>query len=183
MKVILRPGTPEDAAPCGQIWFEAFRSIAAEHNFPGAFASAEVAIGLIETCLSHPELYSVVAESDGRVLGSNFVDERNPIAGIGPITVDPAVQNQTIGRQLMLDVLARCAQRGVAGVRLVQSAYNNVSLCLYTNLGFETREMLSKIDGEPLGIGFPDMRCGPPSKATCLRATRCATGAWPQSWR
>jgi ribosomal protein S18 acetylase RimI-like enzyme len=115
--------------------------------------------------LAHPGVYSVVAECDGRVLGSNFLDERNPIAGIGPITVDPAVQNQSIGRQLMFDVLARGAQRGVAGVRLVQSAYNNRSLCLYTKLGFETRELLSRLNGDLLGIRFVGYEVRPAVKA------------------
>jgi len=165
MRVILRPGTPEDAEACGVICFEAFKSIAAEHNFAGAFPSAEVATGLMMRALAHPGIYSVVAESDGKVLGSNFLDERNPIAGIGPITIDPAVQNQTIGRQLMFDVLARGAQRGVAGVRLVQSAYNNRSLCLYTKLGFETRELLSRLNGDPLGIRFVGYEVRPAVKA------------------
>ena len=165
MRVILRPGAPEDAEACGAICFEAFKSIAAEHNFPGAFPSAEVATGLMMRALAHPGIYSVVAESDGKVLGSNFLNERNPIAGIGPITIDPAVQNQTIGRQLMFDVLARGAQRGVAGVRLVQSAYNNRSLCLYTKLGFETRELLSRLNGDPLGIRFVGYEVRPAVKA------------------
>jgi len=165
MRVILRPGTPEDAEACGAICFEAIKSIAAEHNFPRPFPSAEVATGLMARRLAHPGHYSVVAESAGKVLGSNFLDERNPIAGIGPITVDPAVQKQTIGRQLMFDVLARCAQRDVAGVRLVQSAYNNRSLCLYAKLGFETREPLSKLGGEPLGISFAGYAVRPAVKA------------------
>jgi GNAT acetyltransferase-like protein len=92
---------------------------------------------------------------DGRVVGSNFLDERNPIAGIGPISVDPAVQNQTVGRQLMLAVVERAAQRKFAGVRLVQAAYHNRSLCLYTKLGFETREPLSKMDGAPIDQQIP----------------------------
>jgi hypothetical protein len=75
------------------------------------------------------------------------------------------VQNQTIGRQLMFDVLARCAQRSVAGVRLVQPAYNNRSICLYTKLGFETRELLSKLSGDPLGIRFPGYQVRPAVKA------------------
>jgi len=33
----------------------------------------------------------------------------------------------------------------------VQAAYHNRSLCLYTKLGFETRETLSKMDGPPIG--------------------------------
>ena len=165
MRVTLRPGTLEDAEACGAICFEAFKSIAEEHDFPPPFPSAEVVTGLMTRRLAHPELYSVVAESAGKVLGSNFLDERSPIAGIGPITVDPTVQNQTIGRQLMSDVLARCRQRGVAGVRLVQAAYNNDSLCLYTKLGFETRELLSKLNGEPLGIRFPGYEVRPAVKA------------------
>ena len=155
MNVILRPGTSEDAAACGTICFEAFNAIASEHNFPWDLPSAEVGIGLIRGLFSNPGIYSVVAEQDGKVVGSNFLDERNPIAGIGPITVDPDSQNQTIGRRLMLDVLERCAQRGVAGVRLLQSAYHNRSLCLYTKLGFETRETISKLNGPALGITFP----------------------------
>ncbi len=99
--------------------------------------------------LSNPGFYSAVAELDGKIAGSNFLDERNPISGVGPISVDPAVQNQTIGRQLMLAVMERSAERGFAGIRLVQAAYHNRSLCLYTKLGFETRETLSKIDGAP----------------------------------
>jgi predicted N-acetyltransferase YhbS len=154
MSVILRRGTSADAAACGTICFEAFKSIAAEHNFPWDFPSAEAATGLMKTLLPHPGFYSVVAERDGKVVGSNFLDERSPIAGIGPITVDPASQNQTIGRRLMRDVLDRCTHRGVPGVRLLQSAYHNRSLCLYTKLGFETRETVSKLDGPPLGIAF-----------------------------
>jgi predicted N-acetyltransferase YhbS len=155
MSVILRPGVPADAAACGAICFEAFKSIASAHNFPPDFPSAEIATSLMKMLLAHPGVYAVVAERDGKVLGSNFLDERGPIAGIGPITVDPAAQNRAIGRRLMLDVIERCARRGVAGVRLLQSAYHNRSLCLYTKLGFETRETVSKLDGKPLGISLP----------------------------
>jgi predicted N-acetyltransferase YhbS len=54
---------------------------------------------------SNPGFYSVIAEMDGKVVVGNFLDERNPIAGIGPITVDPTVQNQTVGRQLNISDL------------------------------------------------------------------------------
>ena len=155
MDFTLRPGRPEDAEACGVICFEAFRSISSEHNFPWDFPSAEIASGLMKNLLAHPGIYSVLAERDGKVVGSNFLGERNPIAGIGPISVDPAVQNRTIGRHLMLDALERCALRKVPGVRLLQSAYHNRSLCLYTKLGFETRETISKLDGPPLGMTFP----------------------------
>jgi len=130
----------------------------------------------MKTLLAHPGVYAVVAVRDGRVVGSNFLDERGPIAGIGPITVDPASQNRTIGRHLMLDILERCARPGVPGVRLLQSAYHNRSLCLYTKLGFETRETVSKLNGPPLGINFPGYAVRPAAQsdlsacnALCMR--------------
>ena len=155
MNAKLRPGTREDAVACGQIDFEAFKSISSQHNFPWDFPSIEIATGVVNMMLSNPGFYSVIAEMDGKVVGSNFLDERNPIAGIGPITVDPAMQNLTVGRQLMSSVMERAAQRKFAGVRLVQAAYHNRSLCLYTKLGFETREPLSKMDGAPIEKRIP----------------------------
>jgi GNAT superfamily N-acetyltransferase len=105
--------------------------------------------------LTHPGFYSVVAEIDGRVAGSNFLDERSDIVGVGPITVDPDIQGGGIGRLLMEDCLNRVAERGFPGVRLVQEAYNGVSLSLYTKLGFETREPLVLMQGDPLKKEIP----------------------------
>src|SRR3984893_2153973 len=169
MSIVLRSGTPMDAAVCGPICFEAFKVIDDEHNFPWDFPSAEVATGLLTMMLSNPGFYSVVVANEGKVVGSNFLDERGPIAGVGPITVHPASQNQTIGRRLMSAVLDRASERHAAGVRLLQSAFHNRSLCLYTKLGFETRETISKMTGAPLGLKFPgyDVR---PARATDLAA-------------
>src|SRR6185437_13586357 len=147
MGIVLRPGTPQDAALCGPICFEAFKAINDTHNFPPDFPSAEIATSLLTMMLTNPGFYGVVAEQGGKIVGSNFLDERGPIAGVGPITVDPASQNQTAGRQLMGAVLDRARERNAAGVRLLQAAFHNRSLCLYTKLGFETRETISKIYG------------------------------------
>ena len=95
--VKLRAGTQADAVPSGTICYEAFRAVCTQHNFPPDFPSAEVVSGLLSTLLAHPQFYSVVAELDGRIVGSNFVDERSCICGVGPITVDPTVQNGGIG--------------------------------------------------------------------------------------
>src|SRR5215468_1852097 len=110
MPLILRPGRPEDAAMCGTICYEAFKTIAEQHNFPTNYSSPEVAIERMMTRLTHPGMYAVVAELDGRVVGSNFLDERSAIAGLGPITVDPAVQNRKIGRELMENAHARAEE-------------------------------------------------------------------------
>ena len=55
---------------------------------------------------SHPGIYCVVAETDGRIVGSNFLDERSPIAGVGPITVVPGGQNRGVGGRLMQTALS-----------------------------------------------------------------------------
>ena len=92
MNLVLRPGRPEDSTACGFICYEAFKAISDRHNFPPDFPSPEVAIGLLTSVLARKDVYSVVAEIDGRVVGSNFL-WGNSIGGVGPITVDPAVQN------------------------------------------------------------------------------------------
>lgn len=153
--VTLRRGKLEDAKICGEICYNAFKTISGEHNFPPDFPSPEVAISVMSELLAHPKFHGVVAELDGRVVGSNFVDERTVIAGIGPVTVDPTVQNRSIGRELMQHVLARAAQQRFPGVRLVQAAYHGRSLSLYTKLGFVTREPLSTMQGQPLGMQIP----------------------------
>jgi predicted N-acetyltransferase YhbS len=155
MHIKLRRGTEEDAKACGAICYAAFKTIAEQHNFPPDFPSPEVTTALLSRLLVHPSFYGVVAEFDGRVVGSNFVDERSTIAGIGPITIDPAVQNRTIGRQLMQHILDRVAQQRFPGVRLVQAAYHNRSLALYAKLGFVAREPLSTMQGSPLGVQIP----------------------------
>ena len=155
MNLKLRSGTSEDAPVLGQINYDAFKSIGDQHNFPPDFPSVEVAIGAVTGMLRHPAIYSVVAELDGRIAGSNFMDERSPVYGIGPISVDPAVQNRSVGRHLMLDVLERGRKRGAPGIRLVQTAYHNRSLSLYTKLGFDTREPLSVMQGKPLNLRIP----------------------------
>lgn len=149
MDITLRAGTPQDAEACGRVCFAAFSAIAAEHNFPPDFPREGAAVGLLSMLLRHPGFYSVVAEADGRIVGSNFLDERSPIAGVGPITVDPAVQNEGAGRLLMKDVLGRCEMRGTPGVRLLQASYHRRSLALYAKLGFQVRDLLACVAGTP----------------------------------
>src|SRR5215207_8470802 len=148
----LRAGRLEDAETCGSICYEAFKAIADQHNFPPDFPSPEVAIGLTTMLLSRPDIYSVVAEMDGEIVGSNFLWEGNQVSGIGPITINPKVQNSSIGRKLMEDVIRRSDEKGFLSVRLVQAAYHNRSLSLYTKLGFNPNEPLSAMTGNPLNM-------------------------------
>lgn len=146
-EVVVRPATPEDAAVCGRICYDAFNGINAQHNFPCDFPNPDMAVGVITMMFNAPGLYAVVAEIDGRIAGSNVLDERSIVMGIGPITVDPGVQNAGVGRRLMQAVMERARERGAAGIRLVQAAFHNRSLSLYASLGFDVREPLSCIQG------------------------------------
>ena len=55
----------------------------------------------------------------------------------------------------MVDVMQRAEQRGFDRVRLVQAAFNNLSMALYSKLGFDVREPLSVIHGTALELAIP----------------------------
>jgi len=148
--VKLRRARPEDADICGRICYEAFAAISSQHNFAPELAAPEAGTGLLGMLFSHPGFYCVVAEFEGRIVGSNCLDERSAIPGVGPITVSPEVQDRSIGRILMQAVMDRARERGFPGVRLLQAAYHNRSLSLYTKLGFEAREPMSVMQGPAL---------------------------------
>lgn len=152
MNIKLRSGTPADGEVCGRICYNAFKTISEAHGFAPDFPAPEVAIEVLTRMLATPKFYSVVAEIDGRIVGSNFMDERNTIAGVGPITVDPAAQNRAIGRRLMDAVHQRATEKNFAGVRLIQSGFHTRSLSLYAKLGYDVREHLACMQGTAVGI-------------------------------
>ena len=165
MPVTIRPAVPEDAAACGPILYRAFAALAERHNFPPDFPSVEAATGVLTMLLGISGWYGIVAESGGRIIGSNFADQRSPIAGIGPISVDPDAQNRGAGRLLMQATVDHFATRNFTGIRLVQAAYHNRSLCLYASMGFRTREPLSLLQGSPLNVRFAGYDVRPATEA------------------
>jgi len=179
MNLALRRGSHNDAEACGHIIYDAFKALADNHKFPPDFPSAEIATGRVSTLLSHPGIYGVVAELNGRIVGSNFLDERSSISGIGPISVDPTMQERGIGRRLMQDVLDRAAEQKVPGVRLLQAGFNNRSLCLYTMLGFRSREPISILQGKALNAKISGYDVRPATEAdadACNRLCRQVHG-------
>ena len=154
MELILRPGVIEDARECGRICYEAFKSIADQHNFPPQMPSLEIATALITMRLSHSDFYSVVAELDGQIVGSIFLDERSIIAGASLLSVDPLVMNGTIGRQLMQAIIKRADQPRFPGLRGVVIAWHYRALALYAKLGFNSPETFSAMQGKPLALSI-----------------------------
>lgn len=147
MSITIRTATQDDIEACGAICFDAFAQIAERHGFNPDFPNAEIPTGLLSALNSHPGFYAVVAEAEGRIVGSNFVDERGPVGGIGPVTVALQEQDNGIGRQLMEDVIKR-ADENNRPLRLTQAAYHARSLSLYAKLGFQVRDALCVMRGE-----------------------------------
>lgn len=170
--VKVRRAVPKDAEICGRICDEAFTTLHHHHQFPPDFPAVEVAIGLLHMLFSHPNFYCVVAEIDGQIVGSNCLDERSTIAGIGPISIAPNAQNRSIGRLLMRAVMNRAAERGFAGIRLLQAAFHNRSLSLYTKLGFDAREPIVLMQGAPIKQSSPGWTVRPANEGDLEPAAR-----------
>src|ERR1700678_1929082 len=132
----IRGMTHADTDDCGRICYEAFNAIATRHNFPPDLPSVQAARELVVALQSHPEYFSVVAESDEGIMGSDLLAERSTIFSVRPVTVPPDVQHARIGRALMWARLERSLERQALGVRLVQAAYPPRSMSLYTKLVF-----------------------------------------------
>jgi GNAT superfamily N-acetyltransferase len=147
--VTLREAGPGDTEACAQVCFDAFGGFHDHHRFPRDFPVLEAAAGIMAMWIPHPSIWGVVAEIEGRVVGSNFLDERDPIRGVGPITVDPEGQDAGVGRKLMHAVVER--GEGAAGIRLLQDAFNLRSLSLYESLGFDVKEPVAVMTGKPRG--------------------------------
>ena len=146
-EITLRSPEPDDTRELARICFEAFGGIHDHHRFTRDFPAVEFAEQLIGNFISHPAIWGVLAERDGRILGSNFLDERDPIRGLGPITVDPEGQNTGAGRRLMAAAIKR--GEDAPGIRLLQDAFHMRSLCLYQSLGFNLKEPVAVMTGEP----------------------------------
>jgi GNAT superfamily N-acetyltransferase len=145
--VTLREIEAEDVKECARICFEAFAGIDDHHRFPRDFPSLEFTAGLMQAFVGSPTAWGVVAEADGRIVGSSFLHEGDPIGGIGPISVDPDHQSGGVGRKLMEAVIER--GKGAPGTRLLQDSFNMLSLSLYASLGFQEREPVVVMSGKP----------------------------------
>lgn len=151
----------EDVETCGSICHAAFTQIAEKHNFRPDFPTPESAIQLTRDFFASPDVFNVVAERDGEVIGANHLWEYDAIRAVGPITVDPNAQTKGAGRRLMQAVIERGKQgrdgKASAGIRLVQDSFNATSLSLYASLGFDVKEPLALMEGELQGDVPPDV--------------------------
>ncbi|MBL6459270.1 GNAT family N-acetyltransferase [Belnapia sp. T6] len=145
MPVQIRQAIAADAEACGRVMHAAFRGIAERHGFEPDILSDEAGAGLAATLIASPNTFVVVAETDGQIIGSNFLHLGDPIRAIGPITVNPPQQRAGVGRRLMEAALEHAGSG--TPVRLCGDAFNTQSVGLYASLGFEIKEPLLLMHG------------------------------------
>ena len=152
MSLTIRPIESSDAESCGRIGYEAHKAISSIHGYPSEQPSEEYGIALVRTILGNPNSWGVLAEKQGRILGSVFLHKfpPSPVAVIGPLTVHPSAEDAGVGRALMAAALDRAREQKQEQVRLVQSPSHIRSFVLYSKLGFALREPLFLIQGQAL---------------------------------
>jgi predicted N-acetyltransferase YhbS len=151
MSLIIRPIEQNDAETCGKIGYQAHKTISSVHGYPCEQPSEEFGIDLIRMLLSNPNSWGVLAEREGKILGSIFLHKfpPSPVAVIGPLTVYPSAEGG-IGRKLMDAALFQAHKQNYDQIRLVQSPSHIRSFVLYTKCGFILREPLFLMQGQPL---------------------------------
>ena len=90
MDITIRPAAASDTEACGRTIYEAFKCIADRHRFPPDFPTVEAGVQLATSFINDPAIFGVVAEYEGRVVGSNFLDERDPIRASGRLRLTPS---------------------------------------------------------------------------------------------
>ena len=123
MSLMIRTIEQDDVVSCGKIGYEAHRAISSAHGYPSEQPSEEFGIGLIRRLLGNPNSWGVLAERQGKTLGSIFLHKfpPSPVAVIGPLTVHPSAAGSGVGRKLMDAALSRAHKQNYDQIRLVQS--------------------------------------------------------------
>jgi GNAT superfamily N-acetyltransferase len=176
--VSVRPIRPEDAEACGTIAYAAHSTVAAAHNVPSEHPSAQFSVGMVGAKLKDGNAAGFVAERDGRILGSIFLNTfpPAPVAAIGPMTVAPQAEGDRVGQKLMQAALDEATTQNIEQVRLVQSPSHLRALALYTKLGFDIREPLLMMQGKPTAASSGDHIARAAEQADIAACEQLCTG-------
>jgi ribosomal protein S18 acetylase RimI-like enzyme len=149
MAIRLVSAEPQHLSTLGSICFEAFKEVQDRGCGSRDFPTEDVARQVLGMLVQRDDFYSVSALDDGRVVGSNFLSLMDPVAGVGPLTVDPSYQGLGVGRALMQDVLDYAQHNNIEEVRLFHDAFNVASLSLYASMGFDVKDSVVLMQAAP----------------------------------
>src|SRR5215216_2034722 len=150
MAIRLVTAEPHHVSELGRICFEAFREVHNRSCGTRDFPTVDFAQQVLGMLVQRDDFYRVSALDDGRVVGSNFLSLMDPVAGVGPITVDPSYQGQGVGRALMQNVIDFAQHNNIEQVRLLQESFNVASLSLYASMGFDVKVPVAFMQAAPL---------------------------------
>lgn len=119
--ITLRDATPDDGPEVVRIFDSAF-----DWTPPNAAER-----------LSSPTSWTVLAERDGRVVGTLRATLEDGVGSVHGFAVDKPLQGQGIGRDVLRRVCHDLRERGAEQVALEVDVANENALGLYTSLGFE----------------------------------------------
>ncbi len=149
MALRLVPAEPQHVRELGRICFEAFKEVQDRGCGTRDFPTVDIARQVMGMLVQRDDFYSVSALDDGQVVGSNFLSLMDPVAGVGPVTVDPFYQGQGVGRALMQDVINYAQHNNIRQVRLFHDSFNVASLSLYTSMGFDVKDSVALMQAAP----------------------------------
>jgi predicted N-acetyltransferase YhbS len=158
MAIELVPAEPQHAKELGSICFEAFRDVHDRGCGSRDFPTEGIAQQVLEMLVQRDDFYSVSALDNGRLVGSNFLSLMDPVAGVGPVTVDLSYQGQGVGQILMQDVIDYAQRNNTEQVRLMQDSFNVASLSLYASLGFDVKTPVAFMQAAPLAEADDSVR-------------------------
>jgi len=152
-KFTLRSYDPvKDLESAAQAALEAFRAASTPSDFP----TLESVKDVFRQLAASKENQGVVAvDSNGKIVGSNFLEFSDNIAGVGPISVIPTAQKQRVGsalQQYILDIVKTKSPKAVH----VATPTETANFKLLSAYGFKQAVEISDMRGFiPSGTTLP----------------------------
>lgn len=147
MPITVRDAAPTDQSATAEIIYGAFHQLDERHNVPAYMNTMEDANIVASHLYGIPKIHGYVAEDDGQVVGIGFLHDIGDAGmGISPLAVAPQAQARGVGQAILDRMIERA---GGASVRLLQDAFNNSTLALYSRYGFVVREQVTCVKGQP----------------------------------
>lgn len=164
-KITVRSMTAEDLPEAAQVCQEAFTAFNSSVCIPLEFPPVEVANipeALLGQGLQKGFEAFVAVDENGKIVGSNCIEMRDEVAGIGPISVATGSANDGVGKLLMQAVMQAAEKKGKKVVRLHQICPNVKSYSLYLSCGFDPLVTCGHYEGvctasAPEGFTFADL--------------------------
>jgi GNAT superfamily N-acetyltransferase len=145
MPITVRDAAPTDQSHTTEIIYGAFHQLDERHEVPAYMNSMEDANIVASHLYGIPKIHGYVAEEDGQIVGIGFLHDLGDVGmGISPLAVAPDAQARGVGQAILDRMIERA---GGASVRLLQDAFNNATLALYSRYGFVVREQVTCLKG------------------------------------